>query len=59
MSPLDRMALEEISRILGIGINTLQRKAWRLKTGCPLKRIGRHLVAFRLQFQNWLMNYNG
>lgn len=55
----DRMTLEEISKILGISINTLQRKAWRQKTGCPLKKIGRHLVAFRPQFNEWLKNYNG
>lgn len=59
MSPQDRMTLEEISQMLGVGVNTLQRKYWRKKTGCPLKKIGKHLIAYRPQFEEWLKNYNG
>ena len=55
----DRMTLEEISKILHISVNTLQRRAWRTRTGCPLKKIGGNLVAYRLQFNEWLERYNG
>ena len=55
----DRMALQEISKILNIGINTLQRREWRMKTGCPIKKIGGKLMAFRQQFNEWLEKYNG
>jgi hypothetical protein len=59
MTTQDRMTLGEVSKILDIGINTLQRKPWRVRTGCPLKKIGRRLVAYRPQFNEWLTNYNG
>ena len=55
----DRMTIKEISQILGVGINTIQRKSWRRRTGCPIKKIGRNLVAFRKQFTEWLEKYNG
>ena len=55
----DRMTLEEISKILGISVNTLQRRSWRASTGCPIKKIGRNLIAFRPQFNEWLEKYNG
>jgi hypothetical protein len=55
----DRMTLKEISGIVDIGVNTLQRRAWRHRTGCPIKKIGRNLVAYRPQFNEWLENYNG
>jgi len=47
MSSQDRMAIEEISKILGISVNTLQRRAWRQRAGCPIKKIGRY---FRLLY---------
>ena len=55
----DRMTLEEISKILHISVNTLQRRAWRIKTGCPVKKIGGNLVAYRRQFSEWLEKYDG
>ena len=55
----DRMTLEEISKILHISVNTLQRRAWRIKTGCPIKKLGGRLMAFRPQFNEWLEKYNG
>ena len=59
MSSKDRMTLEEIAEMLGVSVNTLQRRAWRKKTGCPIKKIGRNLIAYRPQFEEWLKNYNG
>jgi len=58
MSANDRMTITEISQILAIGVNTLQRRAWRMKTGCPIKKIGRCLVAFKPQFNEWLEHYH-
>ncbi len=58
MCPQDRMTVSEISQMLGIGINTLQRRAWRDRTGCPIKKIGRCLVAFKPQFNDWLAKYH-
>jgi len=55
----DRMTLEEISKILDIVVNTLQRRSWRARTGCPIKKIGGLLVAYRPQFNEWLERYNG
>lgn len=53
MSPHDTLTLEEISGILRISRNTLQRKDWRKRTGCPLKKIGKRLLAFRKDFEDW------
>ena len=50
---------EEISKILGMSINTLQRRSWRVRTRCPIKKIGKRLIAFRPQFNEWLEKYNG
>ena len=59
MSPQDVMTIEEISKILSISVNTLQRKSWRIKTGCPLKKIGRRLLAYRKDFEDWFRGLNG
>ena len=59
MTPQDRMTLEEVSQILGVSVNTLQRKSWRVRTGCPIKKIGKYLVAFHPQFNEWLVSYDG
>jgi len=59
MSPQDTLTLEEISSILRISRNTLQRKSWRKKTGCPLRKIGRRLLAYQKDFENWFRGING
>ena len=59
MSPQDIMTIEEVSKILGVGVNTLQRRSWRIRMGCPIKKIGKRLIAYRPQFEEWLLNYNG
>lgn len=59
VTPQDRMTVKDVSEILGISVNTIQRRPWRAKTRCPLKKIGRCLVTFRPQFNEWLVDYNG
>ena len=59
MSSQDRMTINEISQILNISINTLQRKTWRKRTGCPLIKMGRCLISFRPMLNDWLEHYNG
>ena len=59
MSPQDVLRVEEISKILGISINTLQRRSWRMKTGCPLKKIGRRLLIYRKDFEDWFRGMSG
>ena len=54
MTKQDVLTVEEISNILGISRNTIQRKNWREKTGCPLRKIGRRLYALASEFNKWL-----
>lgn len=56
MSPQDRISIEEVSRIIGVTVNTLQRKPWREKTGIPLMKIGRDLISFHPLLDKWIEN---
>jgi len=58
MTKNDIIFIDEIAEILGISKNTLQRKAWRAKTGCPLKKVGKRLLAIRSEFDQWLREYS-
>ena len=55
----DTLTLEDVSAILRISRNTLQRKTWRIKTGCPLKKIGRRLLVYKEDFDDWFRGLNG
>lgn len=59
MNSQDTLTLEDISAILRISRNTLQRKTWRKKTGCPLKKIGRRLLIYNKDFEDWFRGLNG
>ena len=59
MDMQDTLTLEDISTILKISRNTLQRKNWRIKTRCPLKKIGRRLLAYKKDFDDWFRGMNG
>jgi len=59
MDPQDTLTLEDVSAILRISRNTLQRKTWRIKTGCPLKKVGRRLLIYKKDFENWFRGMNG
>ena len=54
MTRQDVLTVEQVSDILGISRNTVQRKGWREKTGCPLRKIGRRLYALSSEFYKWL-----
>lgn len=54
MTKDDIMYIEEIAEILDMNPNTIQHKAWREKNGCPLRRVGKRLIAFRAEFEKWM-----
>lgn len=54
MTRQDIMTVEDISNVLGISKNTIQRRSWRKQTGCPLRKIGKRLYSQTVDFQKWL-----
>lgn len=54
MDPKDRMYIEEVSKYLDIGVNTLQRKEWRHRNKFPLGKIGKELVSYRPMIDKWI-----
>jgi len=54
MTRQDVLTVDEVSNILGISKNTIQRKAWREKTGCPLRKVGKRLYTLAGEFHKWL-----
>jgi len=54
MTREDVLTVEQVSSILGINRNTIQRKSWREQTGCPLRKIGKRLYCHALDFQKWV-----
>ena len=54
MNPSNRMTVEDVSKLIGINVNTLQRKSWRKKMGIPLLRMGRYLISFRPILEKWI-----
>lgn len=59
MTREDILTVEQISDILGISKNTIQRRIWREKTGCPLRKIGKRLYALATEFYKWMKGGNG
>ena len=53
MTQQDIMTVEQIADVLRISKNTIQRKSWREKTGCPLRKKGKRLYAMVEEFNNW------
>lgn len=54
MTKHDVLFLPEVSEIVGVSENTLRRKAWREKTGIPIRRKGKRLYAIRRELFAWL-----
>jgi uncharacterized protein YjcR len=54
MTRQDVLTVEEIAEILGVSRNTIQRKNWRDRTGCPVRKIGKRLYALATEFHRWL-----
>jgi len=54
MTKQDVLTVEEISDILGVSRNTIQRKGWRNRTGCPVRKVGKRLYALTAEFNKWM-----
>ena len=54
MTRQDILTVEEISEILEVSRNTIQRKGWRDRTGCPIRKIGKRLYALATEFHRWM-----
>ena len=54
MTQYDVLTVERVSEILGISRNTIQRRDWREKTGCPLRKKGKRLYSMTKEFSDWL-----
>lgn len=57
MSPHDILTVEQIAELLHISKNTVQRKSWREKTGCPLRKIGKRLYVVAHEFTAWMKGH--
>lgn len=54
MTKQDVLTVEQVSDILSVSRNTVQRKSWRERTGCPFRKIGKRLYVLNNEFQKWL-----
>ena len=59
MTRQDIVTVEDVARILGISKNTIQRKSWREKTGCPLGKIGKGLRVLDADLREWIRTKYG
>jgi len=59
MTRQDILTVEKVSEILGISRNTVQRRDWRDRTGCPLRKIGKRLYVLDAEFARWVKSING
>ena len=48
------LTTEEISEILKVSLNTVQKRDWRKQNGCPLFRIGKRTYALETTFWEWV-----
>lgn len=55
MTVMDKPILfvEDIAKILGISINTIQSKNWQKRSGCPLYKRGKRLTSLSSEFWKW------
>lgn len=54
MTKQDIVWVEEIASMIGVTKNTIQRKKWRDKTGCPIRKKGKKLYCIRTELDSWL-----
>ena len=59
MTRQDVLTVEDVANILGISKNTIQRKSWRERTGCPLGKIGKYLLVLTKDFEEWIRTKYG
>lgn len=54
MTQGDVLTTTQVAQILRVSENTVQRKSWREKTGCPLKKKGKRLYVIAKEFYSWM-----
>ena len=59
MTRQDVLTVEDVANILGISKNTIQRKSWRERTGCPLGKIGKELRTLDEDLREWIRTKYG
>lgn len=55
----EMLLCEDIARLLHISANTVRRREWRMRTGIPMRRIGKRLYAMRSEVEKWIRTYDG
>lgn len=53
-SQITTLNAEQMASILGIKPRTMHDRKWQVRTGCPLKKVGRRLLAIEWEFHGWL-----
>ena len=48
------LTTEEISAVLNVSVNTVRKREWRKRNGCPLFRIGKRTYAVEATFWRWV-----
>jgi hypothetical protein len=56
MTKEDVLTAEGVADILGVSKNTVHRRSWREKTGCPLRKKGKRLYCLSTEFSAWMKN---
>ena len=56
MTKADVLTADQVAGILGLNKATVYRRAWREKTGCPLKKKGKRLYCLSEDFNTWMKN---
>ena len=59
MTRQDVLKVADVANILGISKNTIQRKSWRERTGCPLGKIGKGLRGLTKDLEEWMRTKYG
>jgi len=54
MTKEDVLTVEKVSELLGVSKNTIQRKPWRNRTDCPLRKKGKRLYCISTEFDKWM-----
>lgn len=48
------LTVDEISGILKITPNTIHNKKWQVRTGCPIRKVGKKIYVLHDEFWGWL-----
>lgn len=51
---LKTLTIEQMSDILMVKPNTMRSKKWQMKTGVPLKKVGKRCFSLESEFNDWL-----